>query len=111
MEVTIMSSLSLQQIKKNIATARKQAGITQEEMAKLLDITQPAYSYYEKGNKPIPLNKIQKISEILSIPTKSLLGDMVLDKKNEDLLIKMNTNLERIANTLDKLYEFTINKG
>lgn len=80
-------------------------------MSKLLDITQPAYSYYEKGEKPIPLNKIYKISEILSIPIRSLLGDMVLDKKNEDLLIKINNNLERIANTLDKLYEFNINKG
>jgi transcriptional regulator with XRE-family HTH domain len=53
-------------------------------MSKLLDITQPAYSYYEKGEKPIPLNKMQKISEILSIPIKTLLGDIVLDEKNED---------------------------
>jgi transcriptional regulator with XRE-family HTH domain len=106
-----MSSLSLEQIKESIATARKQAGITQEQMSKLLDITQPAYSYYEKGDKPIPLNKIQKICQILSIPIISLLGDTYLNEKNEDVLISINNNLERIANTLDKLYEFTVSKG
>lgn len=105
-----MTSPSLDQIKKNITSARKQAGITQEEMSRLLSITQPAYSYYEKGEKPIPLEKIQKICEILSIPVKSLLGDTIIDDKNEDILYKINTNLERIADTLDKLYQFTINR-
>lgn len=105
-----MTSLTLDQIKENIATARKQAGITQEEMSKLLGITQPAYSYYEKGEKPIPLNKIQKICSILSIPAKSLLGDIALEEKDEKILMKINHNLERIANTLDKLYDFTVNR-
>lgn len=105
-----MESLPLEQIKENIAIARKQAGITQEEMAKLLDITQPAYSYYEKGEKPIPLKKIQKICEILSISMKALLGDIGINENNEEVLIKINNNLERIATTLDKLYEFAINK-
>lgn len=105
-----MPSLSLEQIKENIATARKQAGITQEEMSKLLDITQPAYSYYEKGEKPIPLNKIQKICEILSIPPKSILGDLSNGENSEEILIKINSNLERIASALEELCEFTINK-
>lgn len=105
-----MSSLSLEQIKENISTARKQAGITQEEMSKLLDISQPAYSYYEKGEKPIPLNKIQKICEILSIPVKSLLGNLSIDENSEEILIKINNNLERISNTFDRLYEFIISK-
>ncbi|WP_055667336.1 helix-turn-helix domain-containing protein [Desnuesiella massiliensis] len=105
-----MLSLSLEQIKENISYARKKAGMTQEEMYKLLDITQPAYSYYEKGEKPIPLNKIQKICEILSIPIKSILRDISLDESNEDTLLKISNNLERIANTLDKLYDFIANK-
>ena len=106
-----MPSLSLEQIKDNIAIARKKAGITQEEMSKLLDITQPAYSYYEKGEKPIPLNKIQKICDILAIPIKSLIGDIVLNENNEEVLVKVNNNLERIADTLDKIYEFISNKN
>lgn len=101
-----MENLSLDQIKENIVMARKQAGMTQEEMAKLLEITQPAYSYYEKGDKPIPLNKIKKICEILSISIKSLLGDNFVYEENEDVLVKVNNNLERIANTLDKIYDF-----
>lgn len=106
-----MSASSLEQIKENIATARKKAGKTQEEMSKLLNITQPAYSYYEKGEKPIPLNKIQKICDILSIPIKSLLGDIITDENNDDILIKLNNTLERIANTLDDLYEYILHKN
>ncbi|MDT8718486.1 helix-turn-helix transcriptional regulator [Clostridium sp. 19966] len=105
-----MSSLSLQEIKENISLARKQAGITQEQMSKLLNITQPAYSYYEKGEKPIPLNKIQKICEILSIPMSSLIGDMSENIDSQEILVKINGNLSRIADTLDKLYEFAISK-
>lgn len=100
-----MSSLSLKQIKENISIARKESGITQEDMAKLLDISQPAYSYYEKGEKPIPLNKIKRISEILSIPTKELLGETNKDENYEDTLVEVNRNLERIANSLDRLCE------
>jgi transcriptional regulator with XRE-family HTH domain len=98
-----MASLSLQQIKENISNARKTAGITQEDMAKSLGITQPAYSYYETGEKPIPLNKIKTISEILSIPAKSLLGDDIFNDSDE-VINSINKNLERIADTLDKLY-------
>jgi hypothetical protein len=72
--------------------------------------TYPAYSYYEKGEKPIPLNKIHKICKILSISGKSILGDSIVDEPSEQILIKINNNLERIATTLDKLYEYTINK-
>ena len=100
-----MALLSLEQIKENIVNARKKASISQTEMAKLLDISQPAYSYYEKGEKPIPLNKIQKICQILSIPTKSILGDLSIDENNQEILESINNNLDRIANKLDKSYE------
>lgn len=105
-----MALLSLEQIKENIVNARKKASISQAEMAKLLDISQPAYSYYEKGEKPIPLNKIQRICQILSIPTKSILGDLSIDENNQEILESINNNLDRIANKLDKLYEFLSSK-
>lgn len=101
-----MVNYTLKEIKENISNARKYGNLTQGDMAQLLDITQPAYSYYETGDKPIPLNKIRKISEILSIPLTELLGEptstLATDTNN---LSSINNNLERIANTLDKLYE------
>jgi transcriptional regulator with XRE-family HTH domain len=105
-----MSSLSLKQIKENISIARKQSGITQEEMARLLDISQPAYSYYETGEKPIPLNKIKRICEILSIPMQELVGDISKDENGEEVLVEINKNLERIANSLDRLCEYVIRR-
>ena len=98
-----MSKPSLEQIKENIAFARKQAGVTQGEMAKTLNISQPAYSYYESGDKPIPIDKISKIAEILSIPLNRLLGDIAIDQSQKDPLSAISHNLERIANTLDKI--------
>lgn len=99
-----MPNFTLKEIKENISTSRKHAGFTQEEMSKLLNITQPAYSYYETGDNPIPLNKIRKISEILSVPLINLIG---YDTNDDNMTnsYNINKNLERIADTLDNLYE------
>ncbi|MBQ1293875.1 MAG: helix-turn-helix transcriptional regulator [Clostridiales bacterium] len=40
-------------------------GLSQSEMAKLLDISQAAYSRYESGNRDPGLNMVRKISKIL----------------------------------------------
>lgn len=98
-----MSTYSLKEIKENITSLRKLAGYTQEEMAKALEISQPAYSYYEMGEKPIPLSKINKIAEILKTSSSSLIGDVENSTKNE-LLSSMNQQLINISKSLEKMY-------
>lgn len=96
----------LQVIKQQITLARKNAGYTQEQMANFLGISQPAYSYYETGDKPLPLRQIRKIAEILKIPSTDLLGSDFEENTGslKDIyfeLKKMNNFLERIATVME----------
>ncbi|MCH4887162.1 helix-turn-helix transcriptional regulator [Acidaminobacter sp. JC074] len=83
-------------IKETILMTRKEKGLTQKDMAKKLNISQPAYSYYEKGDKPLPANQLKKVLEILDIEMEQL-------KELEDPLDTINRSLERIANALEKI--------
>lgn len=83
-------------IKETILTARKEKGLTQKDMADKLSISQPAYSYYEKGDKPLPANQLKKVLKILDIEMDQL-------KELESPMESISRSLERIANTLEKI--------
>jgi len=55
------------QVGRNLARWRKKKGLSQREFAKKLGVSQPAIAYYEKEPTSIPIDKIQKICEILEI--------------------------------------------
>ncbi|MCK4259850.1 MAG: helix-turn-helix transcriptional regulator [Halanaerobiales bacterium] len=106
-----MCQNDLQTIKKRIALARKEAGHTQGEMAKLLGISQPAYSYYESGDKPLPVAKINKIAQILDQSISCFMEESYVSGEKEKVLEnisnqfeKMNGYLERIVEILEKHY-------
>jgi transcriptional regulator with XRE-family HTH domain len=54
--------------------ARSAKGISQEELAKAMNLTQGSISQFEKGLRlPTPLN-IERFCEILGIPKENLIG-------------------------------------
>ena len=82
-------------IKETILTARKEKGYTQKDMAEKLSISQPAYSYYEKGDKPLPVNQLKKVLEILELEIDQLQTQI------DDPLEVINQTLTRIADALE----------
>lgn len=84
-------------IKETILTARKEKGYTQKDMAEKLSISQPAYSYYEKGDKPLPVNQLKKVLEILELEIDQLQTQI------DDPLEVINQTLTRIADALEKI--------
>ena len=82
-----------------LETLRIQKGLTQEELAKLINISQPSYNAYERGkNKPskntqIQLAKVLKVSvdelmngtqnptavETVPVPTPDEGGEMIIE--------------------------------
>lgn len=50
-----------------IATARKQAGVTQEEWAELAGTSRPTLSAYENGRKSPQLSTVERMFEVLSL--------------------------------------------
>lgn len=57
-----------------IREARKNAGLTQDQLAKTLGINRATLSRYESGEIDPPISQIQKISQALNVSINDLLG-------------------------------------
>ncbi len=59
---------------RKLATIRRKKGLTQVELAKMLNITARVISYYERESKNPSLEMVKKIAEALKIKPETLLG-------------------------------------
>ena len=64
-----MSTLAL-----NISRFRKEAGLTQEELAKSLDVTQTVIWRYERGRRKPEPERLLELADALGVTTDALLG-------------------------------------
>ena len=60
-------------LNKNIKTLREIRNFKQDYMAKMLGISQPAYSKIEQGTVDVSSTMIFKIAKILDVPAKHIL--------------------------------------
>ncbi len=73
---------------------RKQAGLTQVDVAEKLGISQPAYASWERGLKKPTQENLVKIAQILNVSVDYLVGNSeeTTDKlDNIELLFRMNS--------------------
>ena len=69
-------------------------GLTQQEMASLLHITQQAYGQYERANREPRIDTLRSISKILSVSLDELLGTT---ENAADILTRCTTYLESLG--------------
>lgn len=67
--------LDLKQLGNNIKKYRKQSNISQENLAKLLNVSQPCIVRYEKGIIEISTYNLYKISQYLNISMDRLINE------------------------------------
>ena len=60
---------------KNVMKARQEKGISQKEIAIMLNVPQSTYAGYESGTRKVPLSIIIKLSKILKTTPDLLIGD------------------------------------
>lgn len=58
---------------KAIEDARRQAGMTQSELAKAIGATQPIISNWERGATKPSVENLYKVSQVLKVPMEDLL--------------------------------------
>lgn len=58
----------------NLKQLRKERNLTQNDIAKILNISRQAYSKYEKGLSEPSLNSLVKLANYFDISTDTLLG-------------------------------------
>lgn len=83
-----------------LAQLRKEKGITQGELAKLLNISQPMVSDYERGELRLHGELILQLTRILGVSADDLLGREKQAKPNGSI---KNRKLLRQVQALDKL--------
>ncbi len=72
-------SESMETISYRLSLARKQAGLTQEQVAKLLNLHRPTISEIEAGRRKVTSEEVIKFGEIYGVSTEWLLNKA--DKK------------------------------
>ena len=73
---------------------RKQAGLTQVDVAEKLGISQPAYASWERGVKKPTQENLVKIAQILNVSVDYLVGNKKKktdELDNIELLFRMNS--------------------
>ena len=77
-----------------LKTLRKEAGLTQVDVAEKLGISQPAYASWERGVKKPTQENLVKIAQVLNVSVDYLVGNSEeeLDElDNIELLFRMNS--------------------
>ena len=64
----------METIANRLKELRKQKNVTQEEIAKLLNITRPAYAQYETGKNIPPIENLIKIADYYRVSLDYLTG-------------------------------------
>lgn len=79
---------------------RKQAHLTQVDVAEKLGISQPAYASWERGVKKPTQENLVKIAQILNVSIDYLVGNSneeIMNKKMEDIEILFRKNSEGLT--------------
>ena len=72
--------VSYKTIGHNIKEARKEAGLTQEQIAEKLKMSQLHFGRLERGERPASLEQIAQIALTLGVPLASLLNGCVIEE-------------------------------
>jgi len=94
---------------------RKALGITKQEAAKLIGISQPAYLRYESGERSPSVQIVKEIALAFNTSVEYLMGEsdnkaldtIVITKNNQPELFQIVSDFQRIdSSQLDRLKEY-----
>ena len=94
--------VSYKTIGSNIRSARKEANLTQEQIAERLKMSQLHFGRLERGERPASLEQIAQIAQVLGIPLSALLNGCVVGESfvtsPDDSAQALGKSVSRLAN-------------
>lgn len=91
-------------IASRIREARRLAGLSQGQVAKMLDLQRPSVSEIEAGNRAVAAEELSKLAEIFDVSVTWLLGE------GSDQLDAQDDRLQLAARELQKLKPKDLNR-
>lgn len=76
-------------IAERIREARKQAGLSQGQVAKLMDLHRPSVSEIEAGNRRVSAEELAKLGELFDVSVAWLVGDAPESVETDDPRIQL----------------------
>ena len=64
-----------QAIGRNLASLREKRGLTQDDLAKYLNVKRPMISYYETAERDIPLPHLEKLADLYNVELADLMEE------------------------------------
>jgi len=93
-----------------LAECRKSKGLSQNQLADIIEIQQRTYAHYELGTRKIQLDLLQKIANYFKIPVSYFIEDGLYSKV-DFLRDHMHLVLQQIKNDgIEEMYEFIKDK-
>lgn len=80
-----------------VAKARKDASITQVQLAETLGVSQQTINAYETGARRIPVSALPTLAKVLSVGLEELLGAPKTAAKKRGPAPKLQQQVERLA--------------
>jgi|SRR6267143_5171190 len=77
--------------------ARELSGLSQSQVAKLLDLHRPAISEIEAGRRDVSANELARFAEIYSVSTEWLLGNAAESTPEDRQLLMAARELSKIG--------------
>ena len=72
--------VSFKVIGRNVRKARARTGLTQEQTAEKLRISQLHFGRLERGDRPASLEQLAQIAQVLEVPTAELLKGCIIEE-------------------------------
>lgn len=76
---------------------RKAQGLTQGQLAELLDISQQLIAFYEKGQRRVPIDLLPEVARLLGVSVEELLGLHPTATAKRGPTPKLQQQLERVS--------------
>lgn len=84
-------------IGRNIRKARDAAGLTQEQIAEKLGISQLHFGRLERGERPASLEQLANIARVLRVSTAALLRGCIIE---ETLLVNADQDAQTLSSAI-----------
>jgi transcriptional regulator with XRE-family HTH domain len=96
MPMTHDEKLFFKQLGARIAALRKDQGMTQVQLAEVLELTQQMVASYEVGRRRVPVSLLPQIAETLAVSLEELIGKKDVQPAKRGPAPKLQQQIERI---------------
>jgi len=105
-----MNKIIYKEISQKVKKLRKQKGISQQELAKLLRVSRPTVSQVESGERKISADELVKLAEIFNISVEGLLDfkkepQVILEESKKRKSLKEQIRINVPQKNLEKFRE------